>query len=158
MTDQNRNTVSSALPGHLVRRLHQLSTQVFMRRMQEAGYDLTAVQFATLDALAANPGIDQARLAGLIAKDRATTGQVIDRLLKKGLLERRVSATDRRARQLVLSREGRTMIMALIPIVTDLQKEILPGLSDAEYRRFIALADKVVRAASLSDIDPSNAD
>ena len=34
------------MAGHLIRRLHQLSTQVFVQRTQAAGYDLTPVQFA----------------------------------------------------------------------------------------------------------------
>ena len=39
------------MPGHLIRRLHQQSTQVFQAQMQAAGFDLTSVQFAALDAL-----------------------------------------------------------------------------------------------------------
>ncbi len=39
------------MPGHLIRRLHQVSTQVFTRHLQEAGFDLTPVQFAAMDAI-----------------------------------------------------------------------------------------------------------
>ncbi|WP_292685703.1 MarR family transcriptional regulator [Novosphingobium sp.] len=72
------------MPGHLIRRLQQQSTQVFAARMREAGFDITPVQFAAMDALAARPGIDQATLAQLIAYDRATIGGVVDRLEGKG--------------------------------------------------------------------------
>ena len=34
------------MPGHLIRRLHQLSTQCFANRMRAAGFDVTPVQFA----------------------------------------------------------------------------------------------------------------
>ena len=41
------------MAGHLIRRLHQQSTQVFVQRTQAAGFDLTPVQFAALDAIPA---------------------------------------------------------------------------------------------------------
>ena len=51
---------AQSMAGHLIRRLHQQSTQVFTRRIQEAGFDLTPVQFAAMDAITKHPGIDQA--------------------------------------------------------------------------------------------------
>lgn len=138
--------VSSSMPGHLIRRLHQLSTQVFLQRVREAGYDLTPVQFAALDALRHSPGIDQAGLAQAIGKDRATVGAVADRLVQKELVTRIVSDRDKRSRELALTGEGEATLAALEPVVERLQKEILPGLDDAEYKAFIALARKAVVA------------
>ena len=81
-------TASSNMPGHLIRRLHQISTHVFTQRLRDAGHDFTPVQFSALDALYHNPGVDQAGLADAVAKDRATIGAVVERLEQKGLLER----------------------------------------------------------------------
>lgn len=138
--------VSQGMPGHLVRRLHQYGTQVFVQRMRDAGFDLTPVQFAALDALRSRPGTDQAGLAEAIGKDRATVGAVIDRLEHKGLLARHVSARDKRARELRLTPEGEEMVGAVLPIVEALQRDILPGLDEGEYRLFVSLATKAVKA------------
>jgi DNA-binding MarR family transcriptional regulator len=135
---------SSRMPGHLIRRLHQISTQVFTQRVREAGFDLTPVQFAALDALAHKPGIDQAGLAYSIAKDRATIGAVVDRLAQKGLITRAENARDRRARILELTESGRQTLAALTPVVEQVQSEILSGLGTAEYRQFVDLAAKAV--------------
>ena len=132
------------MAGHLIRRLHQQSTQVFQARTQAAGYDLTSVQFAALDAIAEEPGIDQASLAATIGFDRATIGGVVDRLEQKGLVQREVSAVDRRARQLRLTREGKRLRAATRPVVEALQAEILAALSPAERRQFLALARKAL--------------
>ena len=51
------------MAGHLIRRLHQQSTQVFLAQTQPAGVDLASVQFAPPDAIGQPPGRDQARLA-----------------------------------------------------------------------------------------------
>ena len=133
------------MAGHLIRRLHQQSTQVFVQRTQAAGFDLTSVQFAALDAIHAHPGTDQARVAEMIAYDRATIGGVIDRLEQKGWIRRVVSERDRRARELSLTPEGKRVHAALLPIVQDLQDDILQPLSPADRARFLGLARQVVR-------------
>lgn len=140
-------TRSSALPGHLIRRLHQLSTKVFSDQTRAAGFDLTPIQYVALDALRENEGIDQAGLATAIAKDRATVGSVIDRLEQKGLIARQVSRRDKRARELALTPAGEALVAAMTPVVEALQADILPGLTPAEYAQFVALAAKVARAA-----------
>ncbi len=132
------------MAGHLIRRLHQQSTQVFQAQTQAAGFDLTSVQFAALDAIAQQPDIDQASLSATIGFDRATIGGVIDRLEQKGLVQRVVSAQDRRARRLHLTPEGEHLLAASRPVVEALQSEILAPLSPAERAVFLALAHKAL--------------
>ena len=132
------------MAGHLIRRLHQQSTQVFVQRTQAAGFDLTPVQYAAIEAIYDNPGIDQARVAEMIGYDRATIGGVIERLEKKDWINREVSEQDRRARVLSLTAKGKKIRSALEPIVKDLQKDILQPLSDEDRACFINLARQVV--------------
>ena len=132
------------MAGHLIRRLHQQSTQVFQAQTQAAGIELTSVQFAALDAIEQQPDIDQASLAATIGFDRATIGGVIDRLEQKGLVRRVVSVQDRRARRLHLTPEGEQLLVACRPVVEALQADILAPLSRAERAAFIALASKAL--------------
>jgi DNA-binding MarR family transcriptional regulator len=138
----------TGMAGHLIRRLNQLSTQVFMHRTQEAGFDLTPVQFAALDAIHANPGLDQARIAARIAYDKATIGGVIDRLEQKGYLVRSISNSDRRAREVRLTKLGRKTYDEILPMVMELQTEILAGLPKTEQEQFMSLATKALQAGS----------
>jgi len=130
------------MAGHLIRRLNQISASVFQEQMKANGYDLTSVQFAAMNAIDANPGIDQASLAGLIAYDKATIGGVIDRLEAKGYVLRAVSSRDRRARELSLSKAGEAVLSDLKPVVRDMQQIILTGLDEAERTEFLRLAQK----------------
>jgi len=132
------------MAGHVIRRLQQQSTQVFLAQIQAAGCDLTSVQFAALDAIAHQPGIDQAGLAATISFDRATIGGVIDRLEHKGLVQRVVSTQDRRARQLHLTPGGEQLLDAIRPLVEALQADILAPLSQAERATFMTLAHKAL--------------
>lgn len=134
-------------PGYLVRRMHQLSQAHFEAEVSAAGFDLTPVQFAALAVIAARPGLDQARIADAVAFDRATTGGVIDRLEGKGLVRRRVSKADRRARSLEAARAGVSVLAAVAPVVERVQSLLLAGLTAGERRQFIVLLAKAVAGA-----------
>lgn len=131
------------MAGHLIRRLHQQSTHLFVQRTLAAGHDLTPVQYAALDAIESHPDTDQAAVAALIGYDRATIGGVIDRLEKKGWLLRVVNERDRRARALSLTPEGQRVLHDLRPVVRALQSDILQPLSRADQERFVRLARQV---------------
>lgn len=146
MTDDGADI--HAMPGHLVRRLHQISVSVFTDAVSSAGFDVTSVQFAALCMVERHPGLDQATLAGLIAYDRVTLGGVVDRLEHKGLVRRVVNTRDRRARALHLTSSGAVMLAQLKPVVLAVQQEILQGLSRAEQQEFMRLLDKLTRAGN----------
>jgi DNA-binding MarR family transcriptional regulator len=151
MTRKGRITSMSeiyTMPGHLIRRLQQISISVFAAKMRGLGHDLTAPQFATLAVLSRSPGIDQATLAGLIAHDRPTIGGVVERLEAKGLVTRRLNEKDRRAKVLALTNAGEDTLAILLPHVREIQAEILPGLSDPERAEFIRLAARVTEAGN----------
>ena len=133
------------MAGHLIRRLHQVSTHTFALRLQEAGHDLTPVQFAALDAILSHPEADQASIAAHIGYDKATIGGVIDRLEQKGLITRRPSPHDKRAKLVQLSDAGQEKLRELHPIVRALQADILGPLTADERATFVALAAKAVR-------------
>jgi MarR family transcriptional regulator, temperature-dependent positive regulator of motility len=146
------------MPGHLIRRLNQISTGLFQDRMSALGFDLTPVQFAALATLRDRPDIDQATLAGLIAHDRATIGGVLDRLQAKGLVDRRTDPGDRRARLVRLSAPGQDLLSQVLPHVQALQGDILAGLSPEERDLFTALAARVARAGNALSRAPLVAD
>lgn len=135
------------LPGHLIRRLHQLSVATFTQKTQEAGFDLTQLQFAVLSVLEENPEIDQATLAMLVDMDKVTIGDVVLRLETRDLIRRVVKKTDRRARTLTLTTGGKALLADVRPLVVAIQDDILGSLSAEEKASFIALVTKVCRPA-----------
>jgi len=136
------------MPGHLIRRLQQISLARFASRMAEAGLDLTSVQYAALLTLRDHPGLDQQTLAGMIAYDRVTIGGVIDRLVQKGLVDREVSPTDRRARVLMLSSAGLVTLDIAEPWVGKVQDDLVIHLSRDERDVFLRVLQKATQAGN----------
>ena len=144
-----RRTINiNEMPGHLIRRFHQIAVAVVVGDLSAAGIDLTPVQFAALSLTERHPGIDQATLAGLIAYDRNTIGGVVDRLVKKGYLKREVSSRDRRARELILTPLGTSLLRRAEPVVEKAQKTMLAGLNKRESLELVRLLAKATTAAN----------
>jgi MarR family transcriptional regulator, temperature-dependent positive regulator of motility len=142
------------MAGHQIRRLNQISQALFRERMASAGVELTPVQYAALATLDERPGLDQASLAAIIAYDKVTIGGVIDRLAAKGLVDRRPSPTDRRAKALSLTPEGAALLDRVRPVVWALQDDILAGLTGEERSCFLDLLARLTVAAESASAAP----
>ena len=129
-------------PGYAIRRLHQISVGVFLQETGELG--VTPVQYAALQVVGNQPGIDQRTLARGIALDTSTTGGVIDRLEARGWLERRLSPQDRRARLLYLTPAGEQGLADTLPAMLRAQEQILAPLTERQRTEFMRLLQLLV--------------
>ncbi len=125
------------MPGHLIRRAQQLSTALFTDEC--AAFGLTSVQFAILHTVDLHPGVDATRLGALVAFDRSTIGDVLDRMEHKGWLQRSASPDDRRIKLVALSPAGRTLLREVRPAVRRVQQRLLAPLTSADRDSFVRL-------------------
>ena len=129
-------------PGHLIRRAHQVSVAIFME--ETAGFDVTPVQFAILNALLEDPGEDQVTLARKVAFDPATFGSVIGRLEGRGWVRREADAADRRRKLLWVTPEGAAMAQKMKRAVAKVQQRILEPLAPADREQLVHLLDRLL--------------
>jgi len=126
-----------SMPGHLIRRAQQISSALFAEECGE--FDLTSVQYAALVAIRENPDVDATRLSALIAFDRSTTGDVLERLEGKGWIERHPSPTDRRVKLLRLSPTGEDLLRRVEPAVRRVQERLLAPLAPSDQAMIVRL-------------------
>ena len=129
-------------PGHLIRRAHQVAVAIFME--ETAGFDVTPVQFAILNALIEDPGEDQVTLARKVAFDAATFGSVIGRLETRGWVRREADAADKRRKLLWITPAGAAAAEELKRAVRKAQARILWPLEGEERRQLMVLLDRLV--------------
>src|SRR5262245_29651469 len=89
------------VPGLLARRFQHICSTLISDAI--AGGGVVQIEYASLIALEIEPGIDQRRLADAVGIDPSNASLMVDRLHSMGLIERRVSGVDRRARELYLT-------------------------------------------------------
>lgn len=129
-------------PGHLIRRGQQIAVAIFMEEC--ARFDITPVQYASLVAIRENQNLDATRLSALVAFDRSTLGNVLERLEAKGLIERTGSPQDKRVKVLRLTPGGARVLREVEPAVVKAQERILAPLKPEDRRRFVALLAQLV--------------
>lgn len=130
-------------PGHLVRRLHQISTALFAEEC--AAFDLTPVQYAALVVIGQHVDIDATRLSSLIAFDRSTIGGVLDRVEAKNWVARHPSPDDRRIKLLRLTPEGRRLLGRVESAVGRVQDRLLAPLAAADRATMMRLLADLTR-------------
>ena len=129
-------------PGYLFRRMQQIAVAIFVEECR--AYDLTPVQYAALVAIRTHPGIDATRLSAVIAFDRSTLGNVIERLETKQLIERKASREDRRVKLLYLTKAGAALLRDIMPSVDRAQARMLQPLKPADRKTLMALLTQLV--------------
>lgn len=142
------------LPGHYIRRLQQIAVAIFMQETIEFG--ITPVQFAALQTVADQPGLDQRTLARTIGFDTSTIAGVIDRLEARGLMNRRPAPADRRVRLLSLSDQGQRLLNDVVPPMLRAQQRMLAPLPRAERDEFIRMLHVLVTANNEFSRAPSD--
>ena len=130
------------LPGHYIRRLQQIAVAVFLQETEAQG--ITPVQFAALQSVAHQPGLDQRTLAATIGFDTSTIASVIDRLEARGLLLRNIAPEDKRVRLLTLTRDGDKLLAAVGPGVLRAQERMLAPLPKPDRAKFMAMVKCIV--------------
>lgn len=117
-------------PGHLLRRNHQRSYEIFTRWV---GDDVTRQQMALMIALAKHPGASQRDLVDATGIDKSTLKEMLGRMVAKGWVNRKRDPNDSRAWTMVATRMGEEIIADRLDAVDAAQKEIVAPLPD-EYR------------------------
>lgn len=130
-------------PGHLIRRVHQIIVSLFFEECAE--YDITPVQYAALLAIYCRDLTDATRLSGLVAFDRSTLGNVLERLERKGWIVRCSTPDDKRIKKISLTDAGREMVELVEPKVVASQQRFLDMLNKREQEQFMSLLMKVVK-------------
>jgi DNA-binding MarR family transcriptional regulator len=129
-------------PGYLFRRMQQIAVSIFVEECR--AFDLTPVQYAALIAIHTHPGIDATRLSAVIAFDRSTLGNVIERLEAKELIGRKPSPEDKRVKLLTLTKSGAALLRAIMPSVDRAQARMLRPLKAADRKTLMALLTQLV--------------
>jgi len=128
--------------GHLLRRVHQRATSIFLAKIGEA--ELTPTQWAALVKLRDAAGASQNHLGRLTAMDPATIQGVVRRLEDRRMIERADDPDDRRRSMLRLSAEGAALVDRLKINAQAVSRAILEPLDARERAEFLRLLKALV--------------
>jgi DNA-binding MarR family transcriptional regulator len=122
--------------GFILRQAYQRNSVLFAEHF---GGDLTPTQWAAIAKLWEVGGCSQNLLGRLTAMDAATFKGVVDRLMKRGLIESNPSKTDRRRVLLTLSAAGNKAYEQGVGRALRVSDETLRGLKPRERASLLRL-------------------
>lgn len=131
-----------ARPGYLLRRLHQIHYALFFEEC--ASFDITPVQYGLLTTLSVNPDLDQNSIGRELGIDRTNVADVLKRLSRRGLIERRPSKEDKRMVLARLTPEGQRVRKEMYAAMQRAQERLLEPLLPAERNAFITTLLRLV--------------
>jgi DNA-binding MarR family transcriptional regulator len=147
---QVADALSAALRCVIHRSPHRLlhdASLVADRLFQAYGLRfVTPRQLAVLLVVAEDEGINATIVTERTGIDRTTTGQVVQRLARSGLLRKRRHRQDARALTLRLTEEGRQILAVAEPVARNVDEVLLAALPPARREPFLRALRTVVRA------------
>ncbi len=113
--------------------------QTLQKKLIEKNFDITVDQWVILDHLMKTDGISQQELGDLTFKDAPTITRIIDLIVKKGLVARETSKTDRRKFSILLTDAGRDVYGQVLPVVESLRSAGWMHLSENDFSELMRI-------------------
>ena len=120
---------------HLLHRVSQRADEIFDKEVGDA--DLTSRQFALLLSVAESDDPSQTDLVESTGIDRSTIAEMVRRMAKKGVLQRRRSRLDARAYVVRLTDAGRQVLTSVEPKARRADTAVLAHLTNEQRRAFV---------------------
>jgi DNA-binding MarR family transcriptional regulator len=146
MKDNQRSGPLDTSALHLLHRAGQCAEVLFTNETAKAA--LTPRQYAVLVCVGQNPDISQTGLVEQTGVDRSTLADVVRRLVKKGLLQRKRTKQDARMYAVRLTAKGQNILTSVKPQATKVDQRILAELRADQRASFIDALGEIVRAMS----------
>jgi DNA-binding MarR family transcriptional regulator len=142
-------TAMQHLVGFLLAMVTIRTDDVFDQHIAKP-FALREVDFTILVLLHSNRGAAPKQLAQALNLPAPKVTLLLDRLMERGLLERRRSPTDGRALQLHLTPKGTQLTQRALEVSTRMEDGLLQALSPAERAMLRELLIKLAHAAQLA--------
>jgi DNA-binding MarR family transcriptional regulator len=144
MKNDHRSGVLDSSALHLLHRAGQCAEVLFTNETGKT--DLTPRQYAVLASVSQNPDISQTGLVEQTGVDRSTLADIVRRLVKKGLLQRKRTRRDARMYAVRLTAKGQSALSSVKPAAARVDQRLLSVLTAGQRGEFIEALGEIVKA------------
>jgi len=127
---------------HLLHRAGQRAADIFANEARAGS--LTPRQFAVLSVVAQMKGLTQSDLVARTGIDRSTLADIVARLLRRGMIQRRRAKDDGRAYAIKISAQGAKALREAQPAAAAADTRLLASLPPAKRQDFLEFLNLIV--------------
>jgi DNA-binding MarR family transcriptional regulator len=139
----------SGLVGYRLRLLQIAAFRDFEERT--FGFGSAPRYFGLLSIIEKNPGSQQSHLAETIFLVKSSLVPILDKLEAANLVERRASSSDRRAKGVWITPQGRKVLERLRPLVLEHESKLMQGFPAADRKKFAAFLKRATENLGARD-------
>lgn len=110
-------------------------------------FGISITEWRVLAVLGRYPELSATGVAERTAMDKVAVSRAVARLLKTGMIDRKIHDSDRRRSVLRLSAAGYRIYDQVAPMALDYERRLLAGFSDAERATLARLIDRLDEAS-----------
>lgn len=116
-------------------------------RLCQARYGVSRREWRLIVVLARHGPVLSSELADLAQLDRARTSRIVTTLVDLKLIAREVIPSDRRQARVSLTDKGRALYDEFLPVVVELNRQLLLALEPEEVAQLDGLLDRLAERA-----------
>lgn len=122
------------LHGHLGYFLRRAQVSVFQDFIQTLeSIEIRPAQYSVLVVIGANPNLSQSDVAQLLGIERARLVRLLDRLERRGLVQRLAAPNDRRSHALQLTRSGQQLLRRATALAARHEAQLVAQLGQEQH-------------------------
>ena len=106
-------------------------------------YQLSIPEWRVIANLAEHCTLNARQIVELTTMEKSKVSRAVSNLSTRGLVSQQRAAGDSRAKDLALTRAGKSLYRSMVPKVLAWERELLDELSSGEYRDLMHLLDKL---------------
>jgi len=147
MSTQRKSELT--LEKYLPYRLSILSNLVsgMIARAYEDKFALSISEWRIIAVLGEYPRSSADDISKTTRTEKSIISRALQRLLKRRLIKREVSVTDRRRQHLTLTKNGMDIYQQVVPLSYEYEQKLLECFSEREQASFDKLVEKLYRHA-----------
>ncbi|MFW9913580.1 MAG: MarR family winged helix-turn-helix transcriptional regulator [Candidatus Thorarchaeota archaeon] len=130
--------------GFLITKIHHLSGRIFSKKLKDYGIEISPGQGRILFALWQEDNISITELTRRTRLSKSTLTDMLDRMEKDGLIERKTSNTDKRRTLVQLTEATKKLHDKYLAVSKDMTNLFYRGFSDEDIDQFEEYLQKLL--------------
>ncbi|MDD7909864.1 MULTISPECIES: MarR family winged helix-turn-helix transcriptional regulator [Pseudovibrio] len=128
-------------------RVFAAAVSAAVTRVYTERHGLAVSEWRTMAILGSNRALSATEIVEKSSMDKVNVSRAVQSLRKKGLLKRDIDGDDRRRSVLRLTEEGNRIFQDLVPLVREVEQELIADLTEEELTLLEGLMDRVRKRA-----------
>jgi DNA-binding MarR family transcriptional regulator len=118
-----------------------------LSKLYASRFDLSIPQWRVMAVLGRYEPLSANEVCDRVVMDKVAVSRAVQAMLRRGLVERTVDASDRRRSALRLSKRGRAIHAEIVPLAIEYERRLLETLSSEERAMLDSLLQRLLKGA-----------